>query len=191
MKFTSIVSLFFAVHTVSAGQFITGPCQQDSDCNPFAGQAGCCERTQKKCRAVLSLTPGVQACGDGRTPNFDHGAKVVNIDNANAPATNTNTNTGANKASTGTGSTIAPGSQFITGACTADTDCASTCCERTQKICRAVLSLKPGVQACGDGRTPNFDHGAKIVNIDGGNAAPAPATNNGNGANKSSNGAKP
>ncbi|KAJ3316215.1 hypothetical protein HDV06_004007, partial [Boothiomyces sp. JEL0866] len=73
MKFSTAVSLFFAVNTVSAGQFITGPCQQDSECNPFAGQAGCCERTQKICRAVLSLTPGVQSCGDGRTPNFTGG----------------------------------------------------------------------------------------------------------------------
>ncbi|KAJ3271009.1 hypothetical protein HDV01_007159 [Terramyces sp. JEL0728] len=183
MKFTSLVSLFFAAHTVSAGQFITGACQQDSDCNPFAGQAGCCEKTQKKCRAVLSLTPGVQACGDGRTPNFDHGAQVVNIGGGNAAPANTNTNTGANKASTGAGS--GSGTQFITGACVADNDCApfagqQGCCEKTQKKCRAVLSLTPGVQACGDGRTPNFDHGAQVVNIGGGKAA-APAANTGNG----------
>lgn len=52
-------------------QFITGPCTRDSDCAPFAGQLGCCERNQNICRAVLSLTPNVQFCKDGRTPNFD------------------------------------------------------------------------------------------------------------------------
>lgn len=57
--------------TLQGTQFITGPCTRDSDCAPFAGQLGCCERNQNICRAVLSLTPNVQFCKDGRTPNFD------------------------------------------------------------------------------------------------------------------------
>lgn len=182
MKFTSAISLFVAVQTVAAGQFITGPCNQDSDCNPFAGQQGCCERTQKICRAVLSLTPGVQACGDGRTPNFSNGQKVVNIDAAGGNANQGKAKAGngaakkngrkgknkggkaAQKAGNGaqkagkaaTGSGKPPGTQFITGACGADSDCASTCCERTSKVCRAPLSLKPNVEFCGDGRTTKF-----------------------------------
>jgi len=35
----------------------------------------------------------------------------------------------------------APGSQFITGPCVADSDCASACCEENQNVCRAFLSL--------------------------------------------------
>lgn len=57
--------------TLQGTQFITGPCTKDSDCAPFAGQLGCCERNQNICRAVLSLTPNVQFCKDNRTPNFD------------------------------------------------------------------------------------------------------------------------
>lgn len=57
--------------TLQGTQFITGPCTRDSDCAPFAGQLGCCERNQNICRAVLSLTPNVQFCKDGRTPNFN------------------------------------------------------------------------------------------------------------------------
>merc|ERR1712187_46221 len=47
---------------------------------------------------------------------------------------------------------VAPGSQFITGPCSADLDCASTCCEQNQNVCRALLSLS-GVESCKDGRT--------------------------------------
>ncbi|KAJ3318164.1 hypothetical protein HDV06_000793 [Boothiomyces sp. JEL0866] len=247
MKISCAISLLFAVQTVSAGQFITGPCKQDSDCNPFAGQQGCCERTQKICRAVLSLTPGVQACGDGRTPNFSGGQKVVNIDsgkqtvgksnakgkakgkangkakgkangkakgkangkangkakgnangkakgNANGKANQKAASSSTSKAAgASSGSGKPKGAQFITGPCAADNDCASTCCERTQKICRAILSLTPGVQACGDGRTPNFDAGAKIVNINDkqGKSATPPTKNNSQGKAQSTGSGKP
>merc|ERR1712014_70817 len=48
---------------------------------------------------------------------------------------------------------ISPGSQFITGPCSGDSDCASTCCEQNQNVCRAFLSLS-SAEACKDGRTP-------------------------------------
>jgi hypothetical protein len=58
------------------------------------------------------------------------------------------------------------GTQFITGPCTSDSDCASNCCEQTQNICRAPLSLNPGVESCKDGRTPDFNNGpARFVTI--------------------------
>merc|ERR1712187_701511 len=96
-------------------QFITGACSADSDC-----ASTCCEENQNVCRALLSLSDG-ESCKDGRT--------------ANQPRS------------------ITPGSQFITGPCSADSDCASSCCEKQQNICRAYLSLN-GDETCKDGRTP-------------------------------------
>merc|ERR1711988_1817718 len=49
---------------------------------------------------------------------------------------------------------FAPGTQFITGPCSADSECASTCCEQNQNVCRALLSLS-GAESCKDGRTAN------------------------------------
>merc|ERR1711879_554884 len=97
-------------------QFITGPCSADSDC-----ASTCCEQSQNVCRALLSLLED-EACKDGRTP--------------------------------GQPGSIAPGSQFITGPCVADSDCASTCCEKDQGVCRAFLSLS-AAESCKDGRAPN------------------------------------
>ncbi|KAJ3124717.1 hypothetical protein HK098_000913 [Nowakowskiella sp. JEL0407] len=124
----------------SGTQFITGPCSADSDC-----ASGCCEINQKKCRAPLSLKPNAEFCGSGFTPNFD-GPQKQTGDNQNAGETVGN-NTLPPKGS---------GTQFITGPCSEDNDCASGCCEINQKKCRAPLSLKPKVEFCGNGFTPNF-----------------------------------
>merc|ERR1711933_210662 len=97
-------------------QFITGPCSADSDC-----ASTCCEQNQNVCRAFLSLSSD-EACKDGRTP--------------------------------GQQGFVAPGTQFITGPCSADLDCVSTCCEQNQNVCRAFLSLNVQ-EACKDGRTAN------------------------------------
>merc|ERR1712227_946519 len=95
---------------------IAEACVLDSDC-----ASTCCEQNQNVCRALLSLS-GAETCKDGRT--------------ANQPGL------------------IAPGTQFITGACVADSDCASACCEQNQNVCRAFLSLNVA-EACKDGRSPN------------------------------------
>merc|ERR1711879_1138048 len=76
--------------------------------------------SQNVCRAFLSLS-SAEACKDGRTP--------------------------------GQQGFVAPGTQFITGPCSADSDCASTCCEQNQNVCRAFLSLS-GAESCKDGRKP-------------------------------------
>jgi hypothetical protein len=155
MMFFTIIIAIASIAKARPLQFITGACSDDADC-----ASGCCETNQNICRAPLSMTPGVQSCKDGRTPNFDNGAKLVNINNKGAAATaqvkvaNPPADSGKSK-----------GSQFITGACSADADCASGCCETNQNICRAPLSMTPGVQSCKDGRTPNFDNGAKLVQI--------------------------
>lgn len=47
------------------------------------------------------------------------------------------------------------GTQFVTGACTKDDDCASGCCEVNSKKCRNALALNAS-QKCGSGFSPIF-----------------------------------
>merc|ERR1712176_734177 len=149
-------------------QFITGACTADVDC-----ASTCCEQNQNVCRALLSLSGG-EACKDGRAPGqagsaapgtrFITGPCVADSDCAstcceknqnvcraflslNAAETYKDGRAPSQQAS------IAPGSQFITGPCSADSDCTSTCCEQNQNVCRAFLSLSSD-EACKDGRTP-------------------------------------
>merc|ERR1712048_1479812 len=150
-------------------QFITGPCSADSDC-----ASNCCEVTQNVCRAFLSLTGG-ETCKDGRTPgqqeaiapgsqfitgpcsaDFDCASNCCELSqNVCRAFLSLNSNEACKDGRTpGQQGFVAPGSQFITGPCSADLDCASTCCERNQNVCRAVLSLS-SVESYKDGRTAN------------------------------------
>lgn len=54
----------FAPPRLPSGQFTTGGCDVDSDCIE-----NCCD-ANKKCRAPLALTPGLQFCGNGYSPLF-------------------------------------------------------------------------------------------------------------------------
>lgn len=158
----TLVSVSFAAPSPVGTQFITGPCIADADC-----ASGCCELAQNICRAPLSLTPGVQSCKDGRTPDFNNGpAHFVQIASAGPQATASNQKLPPAASiksmadmpgkSAAAGSGKPPGAQFITGPCSADADCASGCCERNQKKCRAPLSLTSGKEFCKDGRTNHF-----------------------------------
>merc|ERR1712054_489277 len=150
-------------------QFITGACTADGDC-----ASTCCEQNQNVCRAFLSLN-GAEACEDGRSPNqagsitpgsqFITGPCTADADCASGCCVGVcrsflslssaeTCQDGRNPAQMGDQGFVAPGSQFITGACTADADCASTCCEENQNVCRAVGSLS-AAESCKDGRTAN------------------------------------
>merc|ERR1712048_857831 len=149
-------------------QFITGPCDEDSDC-----ASTCCEQSQNVCRALISLTSG-EACKDGRAPgqpgSIAPGTQFITgpcIADSDCASTCCEKNQNVCRAFLSLSATqsckdgrtpnqqgpVTPGSQFITGPCSADSDCASTCCEQDQDVCRAFLSLS-SVQACKDGRTP-------------------------------------
>ncbi|KAJ3307862.1 hypothetical protein HDV04_002448 [Boothiomyces sp. JEL0838] len=56
-----------------------------------------------------------------------------------------------------------------TVACKVDQDCQSACCDG--KKCRAPDALKPGVESCRNGLTPNFNGGLHFVQIGSGKAA--------------------
>ena len=146
MKFCAIViaiaSIVYAAPVVSGtpkgSVGVVGACSADDDC-----ASGCCEKTQSICRGVLAMTPILQFCQDGRTPNFDGPSpKIVNINNSGAGASQ-----GQEKATPPVGSGKAKGTQFITGPCSANDDCGSGCCETKQNVCRAKLALS-GSESC-------------------------------------------
>jgi len=142
MKFTLILAAFVASAMAGAiprqvsgkapgTQFITGPCGSDADC-----ASGCCNAKTALCaaRAVAEENNG-PGCGFG-------GAAAAP---AAAPAA-------AAPAAAAGGSGKAPGTQFITGPCGSDADCASGCCNAKTALCaaRAVAEENNG-PGCGFG----------------------------------------
>ncbi|KAJ7121935.1 hypothetical protein C8R46DRAFT_105532 [Mycena filopes] len=106
-------------------QFITGPCTADADC-----ASTCCGAKTGVCNALaVANGPGGGGCGGSA------GA-------AAAPP--------AAAAAASTGSGKPPGTQFITGPCSADADCASTCCGAKTGVCNALaVANGPGGGGCG------------------------------------------
>jgi hypothetical protein len=69
---------------------------------------------------------------------------------------------------------VAPGSQFITGPCTADADCASSCCGFKSGKCAAAVVAQERDGGCGFGDiAPN-----NIATLALGSQAAAPGVNN-------------
>ncbi|OIW23795.1 hypothetical protein CONLIGDRAFT_673986 [Coniochaeta ligniaria NRRL 30616] len=118
-------------------QFITGQCLSNADC-----ASTCCNKNTGLCNAIGAV--GIQNCGFGA-------AAAAAAPAAAAPAAGTATST-ANAAvdsskpgaqNVGKGD----GSQFITGQCFSNADCASTCCNKNTGLCNAIGAV--GIQNCG------------------------------------------
>lgn len=129
-------------------QFITGPCASDADC-----ASGCCGFTTGKCAGAVIALQRDGGCGFGDAqPNRDAAAALgsqVEITPKDPPAGNAATPSAVNNAGSDTAASAtaaapaAAGTQFITGACTSDADCASGCCGFTTGKCAgAVIALQ-------------------------------------------------
>ncbi|KAJ7109623.1 hypothetical protein C8R43DRAFT_1113853 [Mycena crocata] len=144
-------------------QFITGPCSADGDC-----ASGCCNAATALCAARLVALEGA-GCGFGSPSAGVGAAKPV----AATPAAG-----GAAPAAPPAATTPAkaPGTQFITGPCSADGDCASGCCNAATALCAARLVALEGA-GCGFGSPSAGVGAAKPVATPAaaGGAAPAPA----------------
>jgi hypothetical protein len=126
-------------------QFITGTCASDADC-----ASGCCAFTTGKCAGAIIALQRDGGCGFGEdSPNGD-AAKALGFTGAipgeggaaAAPAAGAGAAAPAAPAK-------APGTQFITGECTSDADCASTCCGATSGKCAAPLVAAERGEGCG------------------------------------------
>ena len=141
----------------AGGQFIGGACLSSADC-----ASTCCATLNGAgiCSGIgAQFQAGKQGCGFG-----DNGAGAGNNNNAgngnnnNNNAGNGNNNNAGNGGNAGAGAGageagsqnvgLGDGSQFITGSCLSDADCASGCCAAATGLCAAEAVANEG-QGCG------------------------------------------
>ncbi|RYP72550.1 hypothetical protein DL769_004424 [Monosporascus sp. CRB-8-3] len=123
----------------AGGQFIGGACLSSADC-----ASGCCATLNGAgiCSGVgAQFQDGKQGCG------FGDGAVAPNPVVDDAPTAG-----GAGGAGEAGGQNVGKGdgSQFITGRCLSDADCASGCCANPNGVCSAAAAaFESGKQGCG------------------------------------------
>uniref|UniRef100_A0A0W0FS04 Biotrophy-associated secreted protein 2 n=1 Tax=Moniliophthora roreri TaxID=221103 RepID=A0A0W0FS04_MONRR len=135
-------------------QFITGPCQSDADC-----ASGCCGFNTGKCAGAIVALERDGGCGFGDAQPNDNAARVLRGQAPAAPGTPPPANNGAGGAAAGSGKL--PGTQFITGPCANDGECASGCCGfNTGKCAGAIVALERD-GGCGFGDAQPNDNAAR------------------------------
>ncbi|KAI4229146.1 MAG: hypothetical protein L6R36_001103 [Xanthoria steineri] len=133
-------------------QFITGACKSDSDC-----ASACCAFNTGKCAGPVIAQQRDGGCGFGNAaPNADAtkalGSNIAapGVTGGDAPAAMPNTQAKS------PASAAAAGTQFITGACTSDAQCASGCCGFKSGKCAGPIVAQERDGGCGFGdSTPN------------------------------------
>jgi cytidine deaminase len=121
-------------------QFITGQCLSNADC-----ASTCCNKNTGLCNAIGAV--GIENCGFGGAGAVAAAPAVASpaVSTA-APAAAANpaidqSKPGAQNVGKGNGS------QFITGQCLSNADCASTCCNKKTGLCNAIGAV--GIENCG------------------------------------------
>ncbi|KAF2750003.1 hypothetical protein M011DRAFT_456723 [Sporormia fimetaria CBS 119925] len=152
-RLTHLLTLLTLTLTITAQgtgtQFITGICASDADC-----ASDCCGFNTGKCAGPVIAQERDGGCGFGDGVPNDRAALAF-FGGAAPPANNGN---GGN----GNGN-VGAGTQFITGPCSSDADCASGCCGfNTGKCAGAIVALeRDGGCGFGDG-VPN-DNAAQLL----------------------------
>ncbi|KAJ7723842.1 hypothetical protein DFH07DRAFT_971424 [Mycena maculata] len=140
----ALFSTSLVIPRVAPGtQFITGPCTADADC-----ASGCCSAATALCAARLVALEGA-GCGFGSSSAGVGAAKPL-ATAASAASTDDSAAGAAVVASTTVAAAASTGTQFITGTCAADADCASGCCSAATGLCAARLVALEGA-GCGFG----------------------------------------
>ncbi|KAK7043020.1 hypothetical protein VNI00_008758 [Paramarasmius palmivorus] len=183
-KLTVVFALLFAQLAVATyipraapgTQFITGPCQSDADC-----ASSCCGFNSGKCAGPIVAQERDGGCGFGDPQPNDDAARALRGQSPASPTNNGsanngtssdgNTNNGAgngsengganNGNSTNTGSGKPPGTQFITGPCANDGECASGCCGFNSGKCAGPIVAQERDGGCGFGDAQPNDTAAR------------------------------
>ncbi|KAK7473257.1 hypothetical protein VKT23_001356 [Stygiomarasmius scandens] len=183
--FLNAVTSTYVPRAAPGTQFITGPCQSDVDC-----ASGCCGFNSGKCAGAVIAQERDGGCGFGDAAPNNRAAQAIQGPNAEAaPGVNNNAGAAANNAgaaanNAGNGAAagtspapaVAPGTQFITGACTSDADCASGCCGFNSGKCAGAVIAQERDGGCGFGDAAPNNRAAQA--IQGPNAEAAPGVNN-------------
>ncbi|KAJ7098781.1 hypothetical protein B0H15DRAFT_878654 [Mycena belliarum] len=142
-------------------QFITGPCKSDADC-----ASGCCAFRKGTCAGNVIALERDGGCGFGNpTPNANAakatgqfaGAVAAFEAKQGGAAAPVQNNAGAAPAA-------APkGTQFITGPCKSDGDCASGCCAFRKGTCAGNVIALERDGGCGFGNAKPNANAAKAT----------------------------
>ncbi|KAL0581021.1 hypothetical protein V5O48_001015 [Marasmius crinis-equi] len=170
----ALVSLQLAAGAVirrqgTGTQFITGPCKSDADCG-----SGCCGFKTGKCAGAVVALERDGGCGFGNPAPNDDAARKLRGDpprapgdvftppgGAAAPPAAPPANNGAGAPAAGSGK--AAGTQFITGPCANDGECASGCCGFKSGKCAGAIIAQERDGGCGFGNpAPNDDAARKL-----------------------------
>ncbi|KAL1793232.1 hypothetical protein ACET3X_008214 [Alternaria dauci] len=161
-KLLTLLNLFLYA-AAQGNQFITGECASDAEC-----ASGCCGFTSGKCAAPFVANERGEGCGFGDAQPNNNALNGVN-GNASAdaqpdaavPATPpANSDVGADA---GAGDAAPAGTQFITGVCTSDADCASACCGFNSGKCAGPVVAQERDGGCGFGDAQPNDNAAKAL----------------------------
>ncbi|KFY50672.1 hypothetical protein V495_00132 [Pseudogymnoascus sp. VKM F-4514 (FW-929)] len=137
----------------AGSQFITGACTSDADC-----ASACCGFNSGKCAGPVVAQERDGGCGFGDAQPNDTAAQAL------TGGASANVNSAAGQAApAGTSAAPAAGSQFITGACTSDADCASACCGFNSGKCAGPVVAQERDGGCGFGDAQPNDTAAKAL----------------------------
>ncbi|OAL32673.1 hypothetical protein AYO20_07831 [Fonsecaea nubica] len=180
-------------------QFITGPCTSDADC-----ASSCCGFNSGLCAGPVIAQTRDGGCGFGDAQPNDIAAQAFFSSQAAAagatsPATAAPAPAAATSSPPSSGSgngNVGTGTQFITGACTSDADCASGCCGFNSGKCAGAIVAQERDGGCGFGDAQPNDNAAQLLRggqpTSAATSAPAPANtastaNTGTGTTSGSN----
>jgi len=165
IKKTVLAVVLLNVSLLVAGngtQFITGPCASDADC-----ASDCCGFNSGKCAGPVIAQTRDGGCGHGDAQPNDRAAKAFFAGQGQAAP--------APAPAPAAPAAPAAGTQFITGPCNSDADCASSCCGFNSGLCAGPVIAQTRDGGCGHGDAQPNDRAAKAFFAGQGQAAPAPA----------------
>ena len=141
-------------------QFITGPCTSDADC-----ASGCCGFNTGKCAGPIFAQEVDGGCGFGNAQPNDNAALSL-LGETTTQSTTTATAVAAvppQASTTTTSASKAAGTQFITGPCTSDADCADGCCGFNTGKCAGPIVAQEIDGGCGFGNAQPNDNAAQAL----------------------------
>jgi len=157
-------------------QFITGACTSDADC-----ASSCCGFHSGKCAGAVIAQTRDGGCGFGDAQPNNKAAQAIQGANAilpggkgngvangdSAPAAGAAAASGAaassGAATTAAAAPAAKGTQFITGPCSSDADCANGCCGFNSGKCAGAVVAQERDGGCGHGDAQPNDNAAKAL----------------------------
>jgi hypothetical protein len=147
----------------SAGtQFITGACTSDADC-----ASSCCGFNSGLCAGPVVAQQRDGGCGHGDAVPNDTAAVALGFTGAVGTGASTAKATTAATVPAATSAAKAAGTQFITGACTSDADCASACCGFNSGLCAGPVVAQQRDGGCGHGDAVPNDTAAVALGFTG------------------------